>query len=117
MASDFSVTWQCLLKRTIGFCYRSNSTPSKEQFFSGLQNLSSLHKIGWISAEKIIPFFKHASSSVAPKISMGATLQQSHKKLPQKLIRTLKKSFETVQSFGLFLKIQRFFNPRIDSIR
>jgi hypothetical protein len=26
-----------------------------------------------ISLKKILPFFKHASSSVAPKISMGAT--------------------------------------------
>jgi hypothetical protein len=30
---------------------------SKEQFLSGLQNLSSLHKIGWRSAEKNRPFF------------------------------------------------------------
>jgi hypothetical protein len=30
---------------------------SKEHFFSGLQNLSSLRKIGWRSAEKIAPFF------------------------------------------------------------
>jgi hypothetical protein len=28
----------------------------KKQFFSGLQNLSSLHKRGWRSAEKILPF-------------------------------------------------------------
>jgi hypothetical protein len=28
MASDFSVAWQCLSKRTIFFCYGSNSTPS-----------------------------------------------------------------------------------------
>jgi hypothetical protein len=27
MASDFSVAWKCLSKRTIGFCYGSNSTP------------------------------------------------------------------------------------------
>jgi hypothetical protein len=31
-------------------------------FQSGLQKLSSLHKIGWRLAEKIYPFFKHASS-------------------------------------------------------
>jgi hypothetical protein len=34
---------------------------------------TSLHKIGWRSARKIIPFFKHASCSVAPKISMVLT--------------------------------------------
>jgi hypothetical protein len=27
MASDLSVTWQCLSKRTTGFCYESNSMP------------------------------------------------------------------------------------------
>jgi hypothetical protein len=27
LASDFSVAWQCLSKRTIFFCYGSNSTP------------------------------------------------------------------------------------------
>jgi hypothetical protein len=42
----------------------------KELFFSGLEKLSSLHKIGWRSAEKISPFFKHASSSIAPRISL-----------------------------------------------
>jgi hypothetical protein len=44
-------------------------TPDKEiyfkgTFFSGLQNHSSLHKIGCRSAENISPFFKHASFSV-----------------------------------------------------
>jgi hypothetical protein len=34
----------------------TRSFTSKEQFFSGLLNLSSLHKIGWGSAEKITPF-------------------------------------------------------------
>jgi hypothetical protein len=38
-----------------------------DKVFSDLQNLSSLHKR---LAEKISPFFKHASSSIAPKISM-----------------------------------------------
>jgi hypothetical protein len=71
---------------------------SKEHFSTDLQNLSSLHKIGWRSAEKITPFFnnaffvspkavrhrkyflrlvwffKHASSSRAPRISMDNTL-------------------------------------------
>jgi hypothetical protein len=36
----------------------------KGTLFRGLQNLSSLHKIGRRSAEKnYLPFFKHASSS------------------------------------------------------
>jgi hypothetical protein len=30
----------------------------KGTLFRGLQNLSSLHQIGWRSAEKISPFFK-----------------------------------------------------------
>jgi hypothetical protein len=37
----------------------------KRNNFSGVyKNLSSLHEIGWRSAENILPFFKHASSSV-----------------------------------------------------
>jgi hypothetical protein len=36
---------------------QGNLGTSKEQVFSGLQNLSSLHKIVWRSAEKISPFF------------------------------------------------------------
>jgi hypothetical protein len=43
---------------------RLTSTLDEPFYFKG----TVLHKIG--SAEKIIPFFKHASSSVAPKISM-----------------------------------------------
>jgi hypothetical protein len=43
----------------------------KELFFSGLEKLSSLHKIGWRSAEKISPFFNLASSSVASRISIA----------------------------------------------
>jgi hypothetical protein len=31
MASDFSVTWQCLSKRTIGFSLRKNSTPFSDK--------------------------------------------------------------------------------------
>jgi hypothetical protein len=47
----------------------------RNNFFSSVQNLSSLHKIGWRLSEKNSPFFKHASSSVAPRISMGSTLR------------------------------------------
>jgi hypothetical protein len=46
------------------------STLDKELFCKGLQNLSSLHKTGWRSAEKIVPFSKHVSSCIAPRISM-----------------------------------------------
>jgi hypothetical protein len=31
-ASDFSVAWQCLSKRTMFFCYGSNSTPLKKVY-------------------------------------------------------------------------------------
>jgi hypothetical protein len=41
-----------------------------EHFYWAQPNLSLLHKIGWRSAEKNSPFFEHASSSVAPTISM-----------------------------------------------
>jgi hypothetical protein len=58
-------------KRLADLHPRQGNLLQREQFFIGLQNLSSLHKIGWRSAEKNIPFFKHASSSVASKISMG----------------------------------------------
>jgi hypothetical protein len=34
------------------------STQDKVIYFRGLQSLSSLHKIGWRSAEKISPFFQ-----------------------------------------------------------
>jgi hypothetical protein len=37
---------------------RQGNSLQKEPFFSGLQNLSSLHKIGWRSAEKNYPFLK-----------------------------------------------------------
>jgi hypothetical protein len=51
------------------------STLDKVIYFKGtifqcLQNLSSVHKKGGDQLKKILPFFKHASSSIAPKISM-----------------------------------------------
>jgi hypothetical protein len=73
MASDFSVAWQCLWKRIIGFLLRIKlhaliqlgvSPPcSLEHFYRAQQNLSSVHKIGWRPAEKKSPvFFQHARS-------------------------------------------------------
>jgi hypothetical protein len=39
MASNFSVAWQCLSKRTISFfCYGSNSTPKLEFFVNASAN-------------------------------------------------------------------------------
>jgi hypothetical protein len=42
----------------------------------GLQNLSSLHKIGGDQLKKCGPFFKHASSIIAPYMIARFTLVQ-----------------------------------------
>jgi hypothetical protein len=53
----------------------------KEQFFRGLRNLSSLYKIGPRPTEKTYPFLKHASSIVAPRISMHVRSESGEKKM------------------------------------
>jgi hypothetical protein len=51
---------------------QGNLLHTLEHFYRAQQNLSSLHKIGWRSAEKNLPvFFQHASSR--SKISMATT--------------------------------------------
>jgi hypothetical protein len=47
---------------------------TKEQFFRGQQNLSSLHKIGWRSAEKAFPFLTNMHRYLCVDISLYGRL-------------------------------------------
>jgi hypothetical protein len=54
-----------------------NLNTSQEQFCWSLQNLSSLHKMGWRSAEKVLPFSRNASSMyVASLVCMESVHMQ-----------------------------------------
>jgi hypothetical protein len=48
----------------------------KGTIFQGYTKCLSLHKIGWRSAEKMSHFFKHASSSVPPRISLDTFISR-----------------------------------------
>jgi hypothetical protein len=45
MASDFSVAWQCLSKRTIGFLLRIKLMPILKSFFPGKLSPGVIHTI------------------------------------------------------------------------
>jgi hypothetical protein len=59
-----------LVKNWLISTLRQGNLLQTNKFFRGIKNLSSLQKIGLRSAEKNSPFFKHASSGIALRISM-----------------------------------------------